>query len=281
MYRASYEGGLKLPELGPLDRACYAVLIAVTLAGAVGGVVGFLILLLVVQYPLTEPNVAGVANAGSVFCILIFGILMGLIVYALVEGRTRKYPIFGAAGVTYGAPEWTPVYPLLMPVKSAPEQVRQAVHQAREIVCFMGAGLVLAAFVFATAVFSGNMLYDDGSVRVLWGPGWEIAHYAPEDVAEIEVVQFRTSGGKSGAGKWRIDVQYKMDDDRLYRFMVCDGAFREDGERSQVELLAQVLDSYPNAKITFYDRGYIPDVVRDQQYSQQDQEILEKLFGVQ
>lgn len=280
MYYDSYKGDLRLPELGKADRAIYNGLIAVTTVATVAGILAFLLLFLVVVYPLTDPNVAGVSHTLSIFGIIGFGVLMGLIINGLVVGRARRYPIFGAPGVTYGGPEWTQVYPLLMPTRQAPEQVRRLVRDGRQIVLIMAAGVLLAAFVFATSILSGNLLYRDGSVRVLWGPGWEMVHYAPENVEQIEVVQFQPRGGKSGLSQWRIDIHYQMDDGRAYSFQISDDAFQRDGQQSQVELLAEILGSYPKEIITFYDQGMIPRIVFDQGYSQEDQGILEELFGL-
>lgn len=279
MYDSSYKGNLKLPELGKRDRAIYNVLIALGVALTVGGIVGYLLLILVFQYPLRDPNVAGVSNAMGVLGIILYGCIMGLIVNGLLTGRGRKYPIFGAPGVTYGGPEWTPVYPLLMPTRDAPEQVRRLVREGRQVVGVMAAGVLLSAFVLATCVLSGNFLDRDGSVRVIWGPGWEMSHYAPEDVEEIEVVQFRYRGRRSGLSEWRMDIHYQMDDGRTYTFQVADGAFQRDGEQSQVELLAEILRIYPEGKVEFYDQGHIPEIVRDQRYSPEDQKLLEELFG--
>ncbi len=280
MYYSSYEGGLRLPELGTLDRAVYNVLIAVLTVLTVGGVLGFLLLFLVIVYPLTEPNVAGVSHTAGVFGLILFSVLMAIVIGALVTGLARKYPIFGEAGVTYGAPEWTPVYPLVMPTRQAPERVRRLVREGRLIAGLVAVGILLAGFVFATSVLSGNLLYRDGSVRVLWGPGWEMVHYQPEDVTAVSVVQFRPTGRGSARSEWRIDFELEMQDGRYYRFHVTDGEFQKDGELSRVKLLAEILDCYTEAKVTFYDSGHLPDVVHDQQYSVEDQQILEELFGI-
>lgn len=280
MYRATYEGGLKLPELGALDRAIYAILVSVTMLGTVGAFAAFWILFN--KLPMMDPAVAGVDHTLSIFGILIFVILMGLVISALIHGWMCRFPIFGTAGVTYGAPEWTPVFPLLMPTREAPEQVKRDVREGRQIVLMMAAGVLLSAFVFATSMFSGNLLNRDGSVRVLWGPGWEMLHYQPEDVAEVTVELDRSGSGRRSMStpKWYIRLSYRMDDDRLYSFQVTDAEFRKDEDQSQVELLARILDNYTEAKVTFVNGGRISAVIRDQQYSMEDQLIMEELFGV-
>lgn len=280
MYYSSYKGNLKLPELGKRDRAIYNVLIALGVALTVGGIVLFLLLILVFQYPLEDPSVAGVRNTASVLGIILYGVIMGLIVNGLLTGRGRKYPIFGAPGVTYGGPEWTPVYPLLMPTRQAPEGVRKLVREGRQIVGIMAAGVLLSAFVFSTCMLSGDFLYRDGSLRVVWGTGWEMAAYQPEDVAEIRVGQSRPSGRGATLKDWRIQLDYTMNDGKEFHFLVVDGEFQKDGEQSRIELLAQLLESYPEGVVKFYDQGMIPRIVFDQGYSPKDQRILEELFGV-
>ena len=280
MYDPSYKGNLKLPELGKRDRAIYNVLIALGVALTVGGIVLYPLLIFVFQYPLGDPNVAGVRNAMGILGIILYGGIMGLIVNGLLTGRGRKYPIFGAPGITYSGPEWTPVYPLLMPTRQAPEEVRRLVREGRQIVGIMAAGVLLSAFLFSTCILSGDFLYRDGSLRVVWGTGWEMAAYQPEDVAQIRVEQSRSSGRGAAFKDWRIRLDYTMNDGREYHFLVVDGEFQKDGEQSRVELLAQVLERYPEGVVQFCDQGMIPRIVFDQGYSPEDQRILEELFGV-
>lgn len=278
MYKSAYPGGLKLPELGKLDRAIYLVVITVTLLGAVGG--GLAFLPLIMRHHFTDPAVAGVENSFSVFGLLLFVLLMGLVIHALIQGLTRKYPIFGAPGVAYGGPEWTPVYPLVMPTGDAPEQVRQDVKQGRQMVLYLLAGVILAAFIFATSLLSGDILYEDGSMRVLCGPGWEVAQYQPDQVEEVTVAISQSSARTLGR-IWRMELRYKMDDDRIYTFFVTDEAFREGPERSQVELLMKILNRYPDAEIFVSNWDRLDNLIHDQQYSESDRQLLMELFGVE
>ena len=276
MYYASYEGDLKLPELGRWDRAIYNVLIAVLSAAGVAGAAVLVAMFLLFPYPLQDAAVAGVAHSLNTFGVILFPALMMLIVWGLQTGRGRKYPILGAPGVSYDGP----VYPLLMPTRQAPEQIRSLVREGRVVALVMAAGVLLAAFVFATTWLSGNFLYRDGSLRVVWGTGWEMAAYEPEDVAEVRVEQNQSSGRHAYTADWRIQLDYTMNDGREFSFLVVDGEFQKDGERSRVEILAQVLDSYPEGTVQFHDQGMIPRIVFDQGYSPEDQMLLEELFGV-
>lgn len=280
MYDSSYEGNLKLPELGKRDRTVYHVLIGVLSAAGVGGVAVLLAMFLMFPYPLGDPGVAAVNHTLNIFGIIIFAVLLALIVWGLRTGRGRRYPIFGEAGIIYGGPEWTPVYPLLMPTRQAPEKVRYLVREGRQIAGIMAAGVLLAAFVFATTWRSGNFLGRDGSLRVVWGPGWEMACYEPEDVAEIRVDQTRSSGRRSYGSDWRIQLDYTMNDGKKYYFLVVKGEFQQGGEVSQVEILAELLQCYPEGIVRFQDRGMIPRIVFDQGYSEQEQGMLEDLFGI-
>lgn len=272
MYKLSYPGGLKLPELSTRDRVIYLTLIVLSILGAVGATVAFLLLYEKVHFVSAE--VIGFANRAGVFGWLATVTLMVLVSTAMIAGSNRKFPIFGAPGVTYGGPELTPVYPLLMPTADAPEQVKQDVRHGRETVCFLLAGVVLAAALFGVSLLSGNRLHADGSVHVIWGFGWEVKSYKPENV---EAVTVSVKGMGRYNKKYEVVLKYKMDDDRLYEF--CVREFRDDGETSPVALLVNVLREYPEADITFINGGRIPDLVLDQQYDNREERLLYELFS--
>lgn len=272
MYQSSYPGGLKLPELGTLDRAVYLTLIAASVLGTIGATAAFLLLYEKVHF--VSPEVIGFSNRAGAFGWLAAVILMVLVIYALIEGFQRKYPIFGAPSVTYGGAEWTPVYPLLMPTADAPEQVKQDIRQGRETVCFLLAGIVLAAALFCVSLSSGHRLHADGSVHVIWGCGWEVKEYRPENVEEL-TVSVRLVGRHSK--EYELCLEYKMDDDRLYEFFVRE--FRDDGETSPIALLVDVLRCYPEADIDCLNGGRIPDLVYDQQYNDKEERLLIELFN--
>lgn len=274
MYKSSYPGGLKLPELGKLDRVVYLMLIAASVLSAVGGTAAFLLLYEKVHF--VSPEVIGFSNRAGMFGWLTAVILIGLVAFLLIEGFQRKYPIFGVPGITYGGAEWTPVYPLLMPTADAPEQVRQDVRQGREIVCFMLVGVVLAVALLAVSLPSGHRLQADGSVHVIWGCGWEVKEYRPENVEEL-TVSVRLVGRHSK--EYELLLEYKMDDDRYYEFFVRE--FRNDGETSPISLLVDVLHCYPETDIVCENGGRIPELVYDQQYNDQEERLLIELFNRQ
>lgn len=272
MYKSSYPGGLKLPELSTRDRVIYLTLIVLSILGAVGATVAFLLLYEKVHFVSVE--VIGFANRAGVFGWLAVVTLMVLVSAALIAGFNRKFPIFGAPGVTYGGPELTPVYPLLMPTADAPEQVKRDVRQGRETVCFLLAGALLAAVLFGVSLLSGNRLHADGSVHVIWGFGWEVMEYQPENVEEVTV---SLEGMGKHPRKYEVVLNYKMDDDRLYEF--CVREFRDDGETSPIALLVDVLRCYPEADIDCLNGGRIPDLVHDQQYNDKEERLLIELFN--
>jgi hypothetical protein len=197
----------------------------------------------------------------------------------LIQARIRQYPIFGRSDIAYGTEEYTPIYPLLMPSGDAPEEVRNAVREGRQSAAFLLAGVLLAVFVFAVSMLSGNLLDMDGGVRMLWGMGWEMESYEPEEVCEVTVVFHRPSGSPRSFStrKAKITLKFRMEDDRLYEFGV--DSFRRDSGLTQVELLEQILSRYPGADIRFQGEELLSQVVRDQGYSQTDQRILMELVG--
>lgn len=273
MYQSSYEGGLRLPELGTRDRVIYLTLMAACVLSIVGATSAFLLFYEKVHF--VSPEVIGFANrTGLLGWCAVCCIILLLELCPLIEGFNRKYPIFGAPGVTYGSPKWTQVYPLLMPRQDVPEEVRPGLRRARETVCFMLAGVVLVGVLFGVSLLSGNRLQEDGSVHVLWGFGWEVMDYQPEDVAEV-TVSVKSTGRYDK--KYKVFLDYKMDDDRLYQF--CVREFRDDGETSPVALLVNVLRCYPEADIRFVNGGRIPDLVYDQQYDDKEERLLMELFS--
>lgn len=277
MYKSSYPGGLKLPELSSVDKTVYAALLGVTCLGSAGAVTAFL--LLWQKLPLTDPAVAGFANSMGILGMVIAGLLMALVIGQLFRARIREYPIFGRTDISYGSEAYTPIYPLLMPTGNAPEEIKRTVREGRQSACFLLAGVILAVFVFAVSMLSGNLLDMDGGVRILWGPGWELESYEPEEVDEVTVVFHRPSGSPRSYSprKAKITLKYRMEDDRLYEFEV--NSFRRDSGLTQVELLEQILSRYPGAQIRFQGEQLLSQVVRDQGYSQTDQRILMELIG--
>lgn len=272
MYKSSYEGGLKLPELGKLDRGIYLTLIPVSVLSAVGATIAFFLLYEKVHF--VSPEVIGFANRAGILGWMAVMVLMVLVTGALIGGFNREFPIFGAPGVTYGGPEWTQVYPLLMPTADAPEQVKRDVRQGRETIGFLLAGIVLAGALFGVSLQSGDRLHADGSVHVIWGFGWEVKEYQPENVEEV-MVSLEAMGRRPR--KYEVVLKYKMDDDRVYEF--CVREFRDDGETSPIALLVKALSCYPDADIDFINGGRMPDLVCDQQYNEEEERLLIELFS--
>ena len=264
-----------MPELGALDRCVYALLIALTLLGAVLMVPVFLTL--ENRIPFDAPAVVAYSNRMGILGVFLACILMVLVISALIGGCTRKFPIFGAAGVPYGGPEWTPVYPLLMPTRDVPEQVRRDVREGRQIAALLLAGVLLAGVVFGVSLLSGNRLDGDGGIRWLWGFGWECEHYEPEDVEQVTVVISRV-GSNRGLSTKRCEIVLDIQtaDERVHSFFLRD--FRKNGDSSQVALLKQVLECYDGAQLLLGNGHLLEELFCDQQYSPEDMAILGELF---
>lgn len=276
MYRANYSGGLRMQELGRLDRAIYGMVILLLLV--FGGLMIPVFLMLENQIPFLDTTVIGYSNRAGILGLALACVLIGFVIAALIGGRTRKFPIFGAAGVTYGGPEWTPVYPLLMSTRNAPEEVRKIVREGRQLVCIPLAGALIAAAIFGVSLCSGNRLFEDGSIRWLWGFGWEVERFEPEDVEQV-TVSVRHAGSSRGISerKYEIVLEFQMTDDRTCSFFLRD--FRRDGIVSQVGLLEQLLRRYEDAELIFEGGGHFAELIQDQQYPPEDQAILRELFG--
>lgn len=277
MYRSSYSGGLRMPELGRLDRVIYGL--GITVLAGLGALMIPVFLIFENRVPFADQAIVAYSNRAGILGFFLSFLLMGLVVWAFAGGRFRKFPIFGVSGVAYGEPEWNPVYPLLMSTRNQPEHVKRAVWEGRQLVYIFTVTALAAVLIFGISLLSGNRLCSDGSIRWIWGFGWEAECFVPEEVEQV-TVRNQLVGSNRGISsrRYEITVEFRTEDDRIHSFLLRD--FRKDGELSQVGFLAQVLDCYQDADLTFLNGEHLNDLIRDQQYSAEDQVILLELFGV-
>ena len=129
-------------------------------------------------------------------------------------------------------------------------------------------GLVMLSYCF----LGGTHLYADGTVRSISAFGEEIASYTPEQIERV-FLEIRTSKGGT-----ELCLTMRTPENNLLTFEYSDLMV---GDRSRVELLREILERYPDEKISSDGAWNLERFCQQFPCSEEEQTYLEELFDVQ
>lgn len=128
-------------------------------------------------------------------------------------------------------------------------------------------GLVMLSFCF----LGGTHLYADGTVRSISVFGEEIASYTPEQIERV-FLEIRTSKGGT-----ELRLTMRTPENNLLTFEYSD---LMEGDRSRVEILREILERYPDEKISSDGAWNLERFCQQFPCSEEEQAYLEELFDV-
>ena len=132
-------------------------------------------------------------------------------------------------------------------------------------------GWLLGFVMFSFCFLGGTHLYADGTVRSISVFGEEIASYTPEQIERV-FLEIRTSKGGT-----ELRLTMRTPENNLLIFEYSD---LMEGDRSRVELLREILERYPDEKISSDGAWNLERLCQQFPCSEEEQTYLEELFDV-
>ena len=132
-------------------------------------------------------------------------------------------------------------------------------------------GWLLGLVMFSFCFLGGTHLYADGTVRSISVFGEEIASYTPEQIERV-FLEIRTSKGGT-----ELRLTMRTPENNLLTFEYSD---LMEGDRSRVELLREILERYPDEKISSDGAWNLERLCQQFPCSEEEQTYLEELFDV-
>ena len=257
------------PSLSALDKGIYWVLIACSFAACL-----FLYPAIIGNFRQSVFEDAHILaqNSQGTAVLVFFGLFLGLGL-ALVFNRLRrmKQPIFGKPDVTYGPPQWKPVYPLVS---------RQFRTDKKRVITGSLCVLALLSLTVSVTVLGlqpRQCLHDDGSVAVYNCFGDRTAQYSRSDVSGVRICT-RLYRDRKTLDDWGIQMEITMKDGEVFFF--TQQTFRGLDEEIHGALtgMAQIKASFDPAMITLEGQEQLPGVARDMNLTPEETELLYLLF---
>ena len=132
-------------------------------------------------------------------------------------------------------------------------------------------GWLLGLVMFSFCFLGGTHLYADGTVRSISVFGEEIASYTPEQIERV-FLEIRTSKGGT-----ELRLTMRTPESNLLTFEYSD---LMEEEHTRVELLREILERYPDEKISSDGAWNLERLCQQFPCSEEEQTYLEELFGV-
>jgi hypothetical protein len=204
---------IQAPSLSPLDKGIYCVLIAA------------FIILGIFLYPLLlnrfhdsvflDKRILAISSPGTIMVIL--GLIMGSVLAGLMYWlMDNKQPIFGKHTISYGPPQWKPVYPLF----SKQFWSIAFKDKKRMAVVLIATTLIVVILISVTALGlqPRECLLDDGGILVYNCLGQNVATYNASDVVLVRIYTRMFASGRSHRDDWGIEMAIKMRNGECFYF---------------------------------------------------------------
>lgn len=268
----------EMPPLSRLDKFVYGVLYVILAAAYIG-------LILLWNFLKYRVGFSGVnVIASQLHMSNLWAIPAALSLFFTFLGfwnwaYNGRRPIFGIPGFLYGPP-LPKIYPLFMKNKPPKKPAEKSwIRFAAGLI--IGLNLICIAFV-PWSLQGRDSLHSDGTVQDISMFGSVRAEYMVYDTEEVilSVYSYRNSR-HSITRNWSVHVELVMADGERFDFPVR--CFRSDdgGEiRSWIRDLEQLLEQYPIQSITVERAEKLDMVIDDRNLSQEEAEILRRLFRI-
>lgn len=267
---------IQVPSLSSFDKGIYYFLITCSILG--GAILYPAIIGKYRQSIFENPHILAQGNYG--IAILVFGgiLLGGALALGLDWLRRKKQPIFGKSNITYGPPQWKPIYPLVS---------RQfwANLLSDKPLLLKKLSIILMIFLFVSfatllAIPPRDCLYDDGSILVYNCFDRIKYSYSKSDVTEIKIFT-RTYYQRNAPDDWGIEIKLSMRDGRAFNYPYSHFRSQNKDIHGSISGMYQIKQLFNAKIITIQGIDNIPNVIEDMNLNQQEIELLHLLFDLE
>lgn len=261
------------PSLSSLDKGIYYVSITVfLLSGAffypsiIGGYRKQLF---------QSDNVLAISGYESL--LVFFGLALGgclaLSMYCLLQ---KKQPIFGKYNVTYGPPQWKPVYPLF-----SKQFWRITAKNKKRMITACSAALLIVLFVPILTLFClqpRKCLHDDGSITVYNYLNENTATYKASDVEKIRI--YTRVFSRKGTDAYGIELEFTTNNGEHFWFAYNEFRAGSDDIRGSIAGALHVKSLFDPSAIIIEEHVDVRNVIDSMNLNQQEIELLYDLLEI-
>lgn len=214
----------------------------------------------------------------------LFTVILGLLGCFLSLGltwlldwlRRKKQPIFGKSNITYGPPQWKPVYPLFS--KQFWHMVLGKKKQLAAVLCIT----LLIVFVISVATSLGlpprKCLLDDGSIQVYNCLDQNTATYHPSDVARVRI--YTCVFSRRGFDDWGTEIEITMHNDEQFHFSYRDFQRLDNDIHGSITGMHQIKSCFDPGIVILEGTDNIDRVIRSMDLNQREINLLYSLFDM-
>jgi hypothetical protein len=266
---------IQAPSLSSLDKGIYCVLIVV------------FVILGIFLYPLLfnkfydsvflNKRILAINSPGMV--LTIFGLFLGGglagLVYWLMH---KKQPIFGKGTITYGPPQWKPVYPLF----SKQFWSFAFKDKKRMAVVLIATTLIVVILISVTALGlqPRECLLDDGGILVYNCLGQNVATYNASDVVLVRIYTRMFASGRSHRDDWGIEMAIKMRNGECFYFGTNNAWSYTADLPGHIAGMNHIKSCYDPNIVVLEGQDDLQKVIEYRHLDQQQIDLLHELFDI-
>ena len=264
---------IQAPSLSPLDKGIYCVLIAA------------FIILGIFLYPLLlnrfhdsvflDKRILAISSPGTIMVIL--GLIMGSVLAGLMYWlMDKKQPIFGKHTISYGPPQWKPVYPLF----SKQFWSIAFKDKKRMAVVLIATTLIVVILMSVTALGlqPRECLLDDGGILVYNCLGQNVATYNASDVVQVRLLTRRYSSRSRDS--WGIEMAIRMRSGECFYFGTIDAWSYTADIPGHIAGMNHIKSCYDPDIVVLEGQDDLQKVINYRHLDQQQIDLLYELFDI-
>lgn len=265
---------IQTPSLSPLDKGIYYALIAIFF---VVGLFMFPAFIGSYRRSVFQNQSILAINSPGIFPMVIIGAVLGcgcaLLMYWLLQ---RKQPIFGKADITYGPPQWKPVYPIF-----SKQFWRIAISNKKRLIAICSAALLIILIVSVlSSLFlpPRNCLLDDGSIEIYNFRNENTTTYNASDVESLRI--YTRVFSRKGADDCGIEMEVTMRDGERFWFSYRDFRAGSNDIRGSIAGMHHIKSCFDPSIVVLEEQVDIQAVIDSMNLNQQEIELLYELFDI-
>ena len=265
---------IQAPSLSSLDKGIYCVLIVV------------FVILGIFLYPLLfnkfydsvflNKRILAINSPGMV--LTIFGLFLGGglagLMYWLMH---KKQPVFGKGTITYGPPQWKPVYPLF----SKQFWSFAFKDKKRMAVVLIATTLIVVILISVTALGlqPRECLLDDGGILVYNCLGQNVATYNASDVVQVRIYT-RMISSRGIRNHWGIELAITMRNGECFYFGTNDAWSYTADIPGHIAGMNHIKSCFDPNIVRLEGQENLQKVINYRHLDQQQIDLLYELFDV-
>lgn len=264
---------IQAPSLSSIDKGIYYVSITVFLLSGL-----FFYPAIIGNYRkqlFQSENV--LAISGFEFLLVFLGLALGgglaSLMYCLLQ---KKQPILGKYNVTYGPPQWKPVYPLF-----SKQFWRITVKNKNRMITACLTALLIVLIVPILTLFClqpRKCLHDDGSIAVYNYLNENTATYKASDVEKIRI--YTRVFSHKRVDKYGIELEFTMNNGEQFWFAYNEFRAGSEDIRGSIAGAVYIKSLFDSTVITIEEHVDIQDVIDSMNLNSQEIELLYDLLEI-